>query len=197
MSTKLSSSLQFKIFGSIFLALVLLTIHYFLQSTELERQLANDIETAQSDWTRGQKLKWALTKQFTINLTDQKFTAKNAMTPNLCEGNHGMRFGFTAFETMIAGTNPRVDLIIGCQDLLALPDYNVEVDLKKFVDLVAEKQSKVGPVQFTSHLLYIDEEWPVDWMLSEIEILGPNGFSINQYEIQDALKQVFSTTIRK
>ena len=197
MSTKIKSTLQFKIFGSIFLVLVLLSIHYFLQSSSLERQLASDIESAQPDWTRGQKLKWALTRQFTISIVDLKLSAKNAMTPALCEGNHGLRFGFKAFEVMIAGANPQIDVVVGCEALLQLPEYNFKVDLSVFPELQVKKQLEFHGVTFNSARLYQDEEWPSDWVLGEIEIMGPNGFVINQFEIQDALKKVYSLTISK
>lgn len=197
MSTKMKSSLQFKIFGSIFLILVLLSVHYLLQTSSLERQLASDIESAQPDWTRGQKLKWALTRQFTILIVDLKLSAKNAMTPALCEGNHGLRFGFKAFEVMIAGANPQIDVVVSCEALLQIPDYNFVTDLSVFPDLQSKKQLEIESVKFNSVRLYQDEEWPREWMLGEIEILGPNGFVINQYEIQDALKQVYSLTFSK
>lgn len=193
----MKSTLQFKIFGSIFLVLVLLCIHYFLQANSLERQLASDIESAQPDWTRGQKLKWALTRQFTISIANNKLSAKNTMTPSLCEGNHGLRFGFKAFEVMIAGANPQIDVVVGCEALLQMPDYNFVADLGVFPDLQTKKRLDLDSVKFNSSRLYQDEEWPKEWELADIEILGPNGFVINQFEIQDALKQVYSFTISK
>ena len=164
--------------------------------TDQERKLASMIDQANPDWTAGQKLKWAITKQFNIEISDQEILVSTPMAVEICTGNHGLGIKLQANEIMVAGQNPLIKIAIACEALLAKTDYKFSIPLKTVLQLHENKVLKIDDLQFQSFSVYSADEWPTEWTLSEIEVIGPNGFTINQFELQEAQKKIFAVSIK-
>ena len=163
--------------------------------SDQHRKLASMMDQANPEWTAGQKLKWAVTKQFNIEIRDQEISIATPMAVELCLGNHGLSVKLQANEIMNAGQNPQIKISIACDALLAISDYKFSIPLKTIVQLHKTKELKSDELQLQAFNVYSDEEWPSEWTLSEIEVIGPNGFSINQFELQEAQKKIFTVSI--
>lgn len=163
--------------------------------SDQHRKLASMMDQANPEWTTGQKLKWAVSKQFNIEIRDQEISITAPMAVELCVGNHGMAVILQASEIMNAGQNPQVKISIACESLLAKPDYNFSIALKMVAQLHKIKELKSDDLQLQAFGVYRDEDWPTEWTLSQIEVIGPNGFLINQFELQEAQKKIFTVSI--
>lgn len=161
-----------------------------------ERKIASLIDQANPEWTNGQKLKWAVTKQFNISITEQDLIFSTPMAADLCAENHGIALKLKANELMVAGRNPEIKIQLGCETWLTKADYKIQIDLKNLKQLHQTNEIKFGEFQASAFLIYKEDEWPTEWTLSAIEVVGPNGFEFNQFELQEALQKIFSISIR-
>jgi hypothetical protein len=167
------------------------------KTTDQQRKLASMIDQANPNWTPGQKLKWAVTKQFSIQIFPQEVLMSTPLAVELCAGNFGLGIKLTANEIMNAGQNPQVKISIACPDLIGKLDYKFAIPLKTVVQLHKVKELKADDLQFQAFNVYGDDEWPSEWTLTEIEVIGPKGFIINQFEIQEAQQSIFTVSIPK
>ena len=166
-----------------------------LSMNDQQRRLASMIAQANSEWTPGQKLKWAITKQFNIEMMEQEILITTPMAAEICNGNHGLGLKIQANEIMIAGQNPQIKISIACGMLLAKKDYKFSIPLKTLVQLHKSKELNFDDLQFRTLNIFSDEEWPIEWTVSGIEVIGPNGFIINQFELQEAQQKIFTVSI--
>lgn len=166
-----------------------------MKMTDQQRKLASMIDQANPDWTPGQKLKWAITKQFNIQVLDQEILMATPMAVEICTGNHGLGIKLQANEIMVAGQNPQIKISIACEALLAKTDYKFSIPLKTVLQLHKSKELKTDTLQFRTLNVFSDDEWPTEWTLSEIEVIGQNGFTINQFELQEAQQKIFTISI--
>ena len=154
------------------------------------------MDQANPAWTNGQKLKWVVTKQFNIEISEQELVVSTNLAADICTNNHGIAIKLKASEVMVAGLNPEIKMVLGCEAWLAKPDFKIQINLKELAGLHLHKEIKSGDLQISRTLIYKDDEWPTDWTLSAIEVIGPNGFEINQFELQEALQKLFIVSIK-
>lgn len=190
---------RLKTFGFVgFIGSILLIGAAYLASTQRndqDRKIASLMDQANPEWSNGQKLKWAVTKQFNISITEQNLTFSTPMAFDLCTENQGLAIKLHANELMVAGRNPEIKILIGCEPWLKLPDYKIDINLKELAKLHQKKVIELGDLQISANLIYKDEEWPTEWTLSAVEMIGPNGFEFNQFELQEALQKLFIVSI--
>lgn len=166
------------------------------RKSDHQRKIASLMDQANPEWTNGQKLKWAVTKQFDISITEQELNFATPMAADLCAENHGLAIKLQANELMVAGRNPEIKILIGCEAWLAKPNYKITINLKELAKLHQNKTLKLDDLQLSASLIYKDDEWPTEWTLSGIEVVGPNGFEFNQFEMQEALQKLFTVSIK-
>ena len=185
-------------FAGLFGLTVLVVVGYLLstQQTDHQRKIASLMDQATPEWTNGQKLKWAVTKQFNIVITEQELVFSTAVAADICAGNHGIALKLKASEVMVAGLNPEIKILIGCEAWLAKADYKIQINLKRLMQLHESKETIQGDLKISASRIYKDEEWPTEWTLAGIDVIGPNGFEFNEFELQEALQKIFTVSIR-
>ncbi len=134
--------------------------------------------------TPTQKQKWSVVEKFSMRQTNESLLIEIPHAQDLCAENKNIIFKFSAYEISIAAENPNVQFSLSCAAILTQQQTHFEILFSDLISMpmVKEKKSRDGLLK--SNLLFSDQALPKRWNLSQILIVGFNGFEINQFEIQ-------------
>lgn len=185
--------LAFIVFDLFFVALIL-TI-----SSHKTRYIASDsLSELQVDpnLSEGQKNKWILVQSLKFEADETSLQLTTDKLQMICETSTSIELVYHARNMAVAGEAPAISHTFSCQEIkkdLAISTLSTRLD--DFKDIHTQKRLAFVGNEITSKGVYSDEPFPKEWRLAEIKIIGPNTFTINEYEIEKTLLKDFDFEI--
>lgn len=166
----------------------------FYQKSELQsRQIAEAKSKSGLNLTDKQAEKWTVVEKFNLRQNNEGLQIEIPHALDLCQDQESIHFVFKAYEIAFAGNNPRITYSLSCQTIESNM-FNL-LTFKDFTAVNDKNPIRKNGSYLRSSQIYTDEAFPESWLLSEIQILGLNGFIINEYEIQKVFGQNFEFKI--
>lgn len=142
--------------------------------------------------TEGQKNKLNLIKTLNFEINEADVSLKTDKLQMICETTGLIELKFLALNVAYAGIQPAISHIYSCEKIKQ--DQNqtqLITPFSEFKKMHQLKKLELNGSQLIANQVYPDEEFPTNWQLVEINISGTNTFSINKYEIEKVLSEIF------
>lgn len=179
----------FMIVDFVFVGVILTLSHRTHRNiASTEDQAAADLP----DLTEGQKNKWQLVKTFQLDITPSELVFSTDKLQMICESSTSIELRYLAQNIATGGESPVISHIFSCSEIRKKQNQSQLVTkLSDFKLLQTKKLLVLDGSQMAAKHVYSDEEFPMQWRLSEVTITGPYTFTINQFEIQKTLLKNF------
>ena len=137
-------------------------------------------------FTAGQQRKLNLVQSFRFSIDTEKIVLTSDLLQALCETASLVEVHFTALNVAVAGGSPTIIHTFSCEAIRQIQSQNTLET--KISDLTSStlRQNKIldlGVSRLRTENLYSDEEFPEDWRVFSIKIIGPSSFSISSAEL--------------
>lgn len=171
----------FAIIDFIFVGLVLKI------STSNKRHIANDGDPFYAELTDGQKNKYDFVKSFQFQTDSEKLVLITDRLQSLCQSDALVELKFKAVNIAYAGAQPSISHIYSCQNIrkdtsiMTLP-----TKLSDFMALHKTSRLKLDDSELRATQVYSDEDFPTDWVLSDIIVTGELNFTVSSAELAKA-----------
>lgn len=137
-------------------------------------------------FTAGQQRKLNLVQSFQFNIDSEKITLTSDLLQALCETSSLIEVHFVALNVAVAGGSPTLIHTFSCEAIRQNQDQNnLETKISDLTstELRQNKNLNLGVSQLRTENLYADEEFPEDWRVFSIKIIGSSAFSISSAEL--------------
>lgn len=149
-------------------------------STTKERRIA----TAGDELTEGQQQKVDLVKSFHFNATNDELILHSDKLQMICDTSTSIEVKYMAVNVAYAGSQPTIVHAFSCAEIRKLQSLTtLSTSLENFKSMHENKQLSLASGSLTASQVYRDEDFPRDWKVAEISIIGDSSFTINQFEI--------------
>ena len=154
-------------------------------STTSGRNIAAYNDPFYAELTDGQKQKYDFVQSLQFSLGTDTLTLQTDRLQSLCQTNSLIELKFAAVNTAVAGAQPSISHIYSCQNIRKdLSTAALKTTIQDFVKTHKQKNVKLEDSEIKSSGIYPGEEFPTDWMLSEISITGELNFTVNSFEME-------------
>ena len=137
-------------------------------------------------FTEGQQRKLNLVQSLQFSVDSEKIILMTNLLQALCETSSLIETHFTALNVAVAGGSPTLIHTFSCEAIRQNQAQNTLETKISDLTSAALRQNKnldLGVSQLRTENLYSDEEFPEDWRLASIKIIGPSSFSISNAEL--------------
>lgn len=168
----------FAIVDFIFVALVLKI------STNNQRTIATEENVFYSELTDGQKSKYDFVKSFQFVVDTEKLVLTTDRLQALCQTNSLVELKYTAVNVAYAGLHPSISHIFSCENIRKdLAVSSLPTTIENFKSLHQTENLKLDGSEMRASKIYSDEDFPTDWILSEVIVTGELNFTVNTAEM--------------
>jgi len=153
-------------------------------STSHQRSIATEEDRFYSDLSDGQKNKYDFVKSFQFAATAEKLVLTTDRLQALCQTNSMVEVKFQAVNVAYAGLHPSISHIFSCQNIRKdLSLSSLQTTLSDFKALHKTSLLKLADSELRATKVYSDEEFPTDWILSDVIVTGELNFSVSTAEM--------------
>lgn len=146
--------------------------------------------------TEGQQNKWRLIQSFHFKKNVDSLDLETDQLQVICDTSSLIELRFLAQNIAIGGESPSISHVYSCFEIKK--DQNkikLSTSLTDFRLMHQQKKLHLQQSELASNQIYASEEFPTDWKLAEIKIIGASTFTINQFEIEKVLRTSFGFQI--
>lgn len=154
-------------------------------STSQQRSIATETEQFYLDLNDGQKNKYDFVKSFHFVADAEKLVLASDRLQALCQTDSLVEIKFKAVNVAYAGLHPSISHIFSCKNIRAnLETSSLRTSLQDFKSLHQTNILKLAASEMRASKLYVDEEFPTDWILSDFIVTGELNFSVSTAEME-------------
>lgn len=158
-------------------------------STRNQRTIATEEDRFYSDLTDGQKSKYDFVKSFQFTADSDQLVLTTDRLQALCQTDSMVELKFQAVNVAYAGLHPSISHIYSCQKIRKdLSLTSLQTTLRDFKSLHKTALVKLYDSELRAVKVYSDEDFPSDWILSDIIVSGELNFSISTAEMDKVHK---------
>lgn len=152
-----------------------------------QRTIATEADLFYSDLSDGQKNKYDFVKSFQFVADAEKLVLTTDRLQALCQTNSLIEIKFQAVNVAYAGLHPSISHIFSCENIRKdLAVSSLPTTLDDFKALHKMPNLKRGESEMRAIKVYSDEDFPTDWILSDVIISGELNFSVSSIEMDKA-----------
>ena len=154
-------------------------------SSENQRNIAGSKDASYSEMSDGQKLKYDLVQSFSFLADQDHLILKTNRLQSICETALRIEVSFAAINVAIAGTQPAIKHLFKCEVIKQnLAQSELMTSVKDFFAIQNLKKMTLADGELQAFMVYADEEFPNDWKLNEIKVIGESSFTITNDELE-------------
>lgn len=156
-------------------------------SSSNKRHIANDGDPFYAELTEGQKNKYDFVKSFRFQADNEKLVLTTDRLQSLCQNDALVELKFKAVNVAYAGAHPSISHIYSCQNIrkdtsiMTLP-----TSIDDFVALHKTSHLQLDDSEMRATQVYSDEDFPTDWILSDVIVTGELNFTVSSAELAKA-----------
>lgn len=153
-------------------------------STSHQRNIATESDLFYSDLTEGQKNKFDFVKSFQFKADANQLVLSSDRLQALCQTNSMVELKFKAAHVAYAGAHPSISHIYSCEHIRKdLSVSSLPTSIEDFTSLHKSSTLKLADSQMHATQVYSDEDFPTDWLLSEVIVTGDLNFTVTTAEM--------------
>ncbi len=153
-------------------------------STSNQRTIATEADRFYSDLSDGQKNKFDFVKSFQFTANSENLVLTTDRLQALCQTNSIVEIKFQAVKVAYAGLHPSISHFYSCENIRKdISVTSLKTNLSDFKSLHKTAMIKLSESELRAVKVYSDEEFPSDWILSEIIVTGELNFNISTAEL--------------
>ncbi len=182
----------------LFVALDLIFVGLILKviTSAPSRTISSVDDRTYKDLTEGQKNKWDLVKTLNFEVLTDSVVLTTDKLQMICDTSTLIELRFTAQNVAFAGSAPTVLHTYSCESIRKDQTLSsLQTAFADFRNLHQSKKVERNSSQLAGLNIFADEEFPTNWRLTAVHIMGPNTFTINEHEIHTVLTTSFDFAI--
>ena len=153
-------------------------------STTRQRSIATEEDRFYSDLTDGQKNKYDFVKSFQFTATTEKLVLTTDRLQALCQTDSMVEVKFQAVNVAYAGLHPSISHIYSCRNIRKdLSLSSLQTTISDFKALHTTSLLKLADSELRAVKVYSDEDFPSEWILSDVIVTGELNFSVSTVEM--------------
>lgn len=155
-------------------------------STENQRHMASFDDSFYKELSAGQKIKYDFVESLNFSMDDEDLTLSTNRLQSLCLSASLIEIKFVAANVAYAGGRPTISHTYSCENIKKdSAAINLKTPIKEFVSIHKAKKIKLAESEMSSTLVYSDEDFPADWLLSELIVSGEEShFTVTTAELE-------------
>lgn len=153
-------------------------------STTNQRTIANESDQFYSDLSDGQKNKYDFVKSFQFTASNEKIVLITDRLQALCQTKSLVEVKFKAVNVAYAGLHPSISHIFSCENIrkdVSVMSLLTTIDDFKALHKTTTLQLTDSEMRATK--VYADEDFPTEWILSDVIVTGELNFSVSSVEM--------------
>lgn len=155
-------------------------------STPNKRNIASHEEEAfYAELTEGQKNKYDFVKSFEFIANTEELTLSTDRLQALCQTQSMIELKFKAVNVAYAGSHPSISHIYSCENIRKdVSTMALSTSVADFKALHTTALLRLEDSELRARQVYSDEDFPEDWILSDMIVTGEMNFTVNTAEME-------------
>ncbi len=155
-------------------------------SNENQRSVAAYDDPFYNELTDGQKVKYDFVKSLHFSIDSENLILETDRLQALCLGASLVQIKFAASAVAYAGVHPTISHTYSCEGIKKdLSTSSLKTSIKNFLEIQKLKKISLVASEMTSTQIFVDEEFPVEWVLSELSVSGTeSNFTVTSAELE-------------
>lgn len=153
-------------------------------STSNQRMIATEADQFYAELTDGQKTKYDFVKSFQFSADAEKLVLTTDRLQSLCQTNSLVEVRFKAVNVAYAGLHPSISHIFSCENIRKnLSASSLQTTMNDFKSLHQAAALQLPESELRATKVYSDEDFPTEWILSDVIVTGELNFSVTTAEM--------------
>jgi hypothetical protein len=153
-------------------------------STSNQRNVATYNDPFYAELNEGQKNKYDFVKSFQFLANADQLVLTTDRLQSLCQSDSMVEVKFTAINVAYAGVHPSISHIYSCENVRKdVSNSSLITRMQDFMSMHKVRELKLEDSQMTASQVYPGEDFPTEWILSDLIVTGGMNFAITTVEL--------------